>query len=237
MRAVRVLLHIGSGFAVALAVGAFWSPYRPVVRRAARWWLGRLVQVLAVRIDIVGEPPACPALYVANHVSWLDIPVLGSLTGVHFLSKEEVAGWPLIGPLATAAGTLYIRRGGGQVRERTRQVARHIADGRSILVFPEGTTTDGTDVRAFHAPLFAAAGDGRHPVQPVAIRYPGDQGGPNACVPFVGDDEFHVHLWRLLREDAVRVEVRFLPLILPEDSDHRALAAAAHAGVRESVRA
>jgi 1-acyl-sn-glycerol-3-phosphate acyltransferase len=235
LRVAHVVFHIGTGFVLAFAVGAFFSPHRPVVRRASQWWLARLTRVLALDIEVRGTAPLQPALFVANHVSWIDIPVLGGAAGVHFLSKAEVARWPLIGALATAAGTLYITRGGGQVRERTRQIARHVAAGRSILVFPEGTTTSGVDVRAFHSPLFAAASDGGHAVQPVAIRYRNGAGEAHTLAPFIGDDEFHTHLWRLLVEDRIRVQVDFLPLIVAPDSDHRALAAAAHAAVRAAV--
>lgn len=245
LRAARVLLHIGTGFALALAVGAFLPQrlvprHRPLVRRAARWWLARLTRVLRVEASVVGTPVRQPALYVSNHVSWLDIPVLGGLTGVHFLSKAEVGEWPLIGPLATAAGTLYIRRGHGQVRERARQIGEHIACGRPVLVFPEGTTTDGRDVRGFHAPLFSAACDGGHPVQPVAIRYLDERGGLHPWVPFIGEDEFTGHLWRLLGAGPIRVEVHFLPAIgLPVhgagSADHRELAARAHAAVRQVI--
>lgn len=235
LRVAHVVAHIATGFVVAFAVGAFFVQHRPVQRRAARWWLGRLTRVLDMDITVTGQPVDVPALFVANHVSWLDIPVLGGLHGVHFLSKEEVGRWPLIGRLATAAGTIYIRRGGGQVRQRTRQIAGHVAAGRSILVFPEGTTTRGHDVRDFHSPLFAAATDGDHPVQPVALRYRDESGAPHALAPFVDDDEFHVHLWRLLLEDRVRVEVVFLPALRPGAGDHRELASLAHAAVRGAV--
>lgn len=237
-RLLRVLAHIATGFVLALLVGAWFAPHRPRVRRAARWWLHRLTRILNLEVEVSGAPAQQPALFVANHVSWIDIPVLGGAAPVHFLSKAEVADWPLIGPLATAAGTLYIRRGQGQVRERTRQIAGHIREGRAILVFPEGTTTDGRDVRSFHAPLFAAATAGGHPVQPVAIRYLDADGAPHPLAPFIGEDAFHHHLWRLLDGERVRVQVAFLPPLQPQDhADHRALAEAAHARVRAAVAA
>lgn len=236
-RLVRVVVHIATGFALALVTGAVFSPHRPVVRHASRWWLGRLTGILNVEIRVRGVPCAMPALFVSNHVSWLDIPVLGGAAPVHFLSKAEVAQWPVLGPLVTAAGTLYIRRGHGQVSERARQIAGHIADGRPILVFPEGTTTDGQDVRTFHAQLFAAATGGKHAVQPVALRYREADGSPDAITPFLGDDTFQAHLWRLLGKDVIRVDVTFLPPITPAGEDHRALAATAHARVRAAVGA
>lgn len=236
LRVLHVLLHIATGFVVAFCVGAFFSPHRPRVRRAARWWLWRLTRVLNLDVEVVGEPSRVPTLFVANHVSWLDIPVLGGAVDVHFLSKAEVARWPLIGALATAAGTLYIQRGGGQVRERTRQISRHISAGSSILVFPEGTTTAGIDVRAFHSPLFAAATEAGHPVQPVAIRYLDAHGDAHTLAPFIGDDEFHTHLWHLLLEDRVRVQVSFLTPISGADGDHKWLASAAQASVQAAVQ-
>lgn len=235
LRALHVLLHIGTGFVVAFALGGFFSQHRPAMQRATRWWLARLLRILRVEVTVSGAPPACAALFVSNHVSWLDIPVLGGVAGVHFLSKAEVAAWPLIGPLATAAGTLYIRRGHGQVRERARQIAAHISAGRPVLVFPEGTTTDGSDVRSFHSPLFAAASNDGHPVQPVAIRYLDERGQPHPCVPFVDDDEFTAHLWRLLGDARVRVEVQFLPPL--HGHNPQLLAGAAHAMVRGAVLA
>lgn len=235
-RLARVLMHIGTGFALALGTGALFVQHRPLQRRAARWWLAQLTAIVGARIRVHGAPPAQAALYVCNHVSWLDIAVLGGQVPVHFLSKAEVGQWPLIGRLATAAGTLYIHRGRGQVRERTRQVAAHVAAGRPVIVFPEGTTTDGRDVRAFHAPLFAAATDGGCLLQPLALRYRDAAGRPHARVPFIGDDEFHTHLWQLLREDCIEVELAFLPPRQARGEDPRALAESVHAGVRAFVR-
>lgn len=238
-RVLHVVAHIGTGFVLAFGTGAFFTQHatqdRPLVRRATRWWLGRLTRILNVETVVIGTPPATPALYVSNHVSWLDIPVIGGLTSVHFLSKAEVGEWPLIGRLATAVGTLYIKRGHGQVRERTRQIAGHIADGRSILVFPEGTTTDGRDVLNFHAPLFAAVGDDDHAVQPLAIRYRDEQGELHMDVPFIGDDEFTSHLWRLLAADRIQVEVHFLPPLQADGREPRELAVEARTSVRSVV--
>ncbi|MFP5441683.1 MAG: lysophospholipid acyltransferase family protein, partial [Gammaproteobacteria bacterium] len=98
-RLLRVVMHIGTGFGLALVTGAVFSPHRPVVRNAARWWLRRLTRILQVEIVMHGAPATGPALFVANHVSWLDIPVLGGALPVNFLSKAEVGRWPVIGQL------------------------------------------------------------------------------------------------------------------------------------------
>lgn len=235
IRALRVVVHIGLGFVISGATGALFFQNRLLPRQTVRWWLLRLTKVLNLEIHAHGVPVDAPALYVANHISWVDIAVLGGYAPVTFLAKSEVASWPLIGRLATAAGTLYIRRGKGEVRERARQIARHISEGRSVLAFPEGTSTDGTSVLKFHSPLFSAAADHGHTVQPVAIRYINSAGAHNTAVPFIGDDEFHTHLWRLLGEDRIRVEVLFLPPLQAEGGDHRSLAITAHTAVCEAM--
>ncbi len=146
---------------------------------------------------------------VANHVSWLDIPVIAAARPCHFLSKAEVARWPVIGWLARSVGTLFIRRGAGESRAKAGEIREHLALGRGILVFPEGTTTDGTAVRRFFPQLFAAAEDA--PVQTVAVRYRDAAGQVDRSLAFIDDDELHHHLWRLLGRERIVVDLTFGP--------------------------
>ena len=129
--------------------------------------------------------------------------------------------WPLIGWLARAVGTLFIRRGGGESKAKTEEIRGRLDRGHGILVFPEGTTTDGTGVRRFFPQLFAAAGDDA-PVQTVAVRYRDEQGRPDTGVAFIDDDEFHHHLWRLLGRRRIVVELTFGAPLPPDEP--RALA-------------
>jgi len=110
-RLARVGLHIAEGFVLALGCGALFMQYREYQQPVIRWWHRRLCKILGLQIRVHGAPADGTALWISNHVSWMDIPVLGSLYPVYFLSKAEVAGWPLIGQLAKAAGTLFIKRG------------------------------------------------------------------------------------------------------------------------------
>lgn len=218
-RVVRVVGHIFYGLALAAALRAFWLPYRPTVRRQALRWQQQLLALLGVEVERVGLPDPEAGLVVANHISWLDIPVLGAHQDVHFLSKAEVRDWPLIGGLANAAGTLFIRRGSGESRSKASEIAGHIRAGRRVLVFPEGTTTEGRQLRRFFSPLFQAAVEAGVPVQPVVVQYLDAYGRVDVEPAFIGDDEFHHHLWRLLRRDCIRVRVLYLPSLARAEAE------------------
>lgn len=163
---------------------------------------------LGFRLVTQGETCRQTALYVSNHVSWIDIPVLGGLTPLKFLSKAEVSRWPIIGWLATQAGTLFIERGAGKAYQCQQEIARTLTGGHSVLVFPEGTTTAGLTVLPFHGRLLHAARNAGVAIQPISIGYLRN-GQPDPLAPFIDDDEFQLHLIRLLRQPAVRIVVTF----------------------------
>ena len=195
IRLLRVLLHLFKGLLLALWHGAWRDPYRLALRAIVRRWQRDLLRILGVQVDIQGPLPETPVMLVANHVSWLDIPVIGKL--------------------AQAAGTLFIRRGSGDGRARSDEIAGHLLAGRSILVFPEGTTTDGQTVRRFHSRLLGAAARAGVPVQPLALRYTVG-GRVDTDMAFVGDDDFHHHLWRVLLRRRIDVRVIFTRVLPAE---------------------
>jgi 1-acyl-sn-glycerol-3-phosphate acyltransferase len=231
-----VVLHITVGVAIAAAYRSTRPllPARWTLQGVTRWWHHQLLAILGVRLRVLGQVAQAPVLMLANHVSWLDTPLLGSIVPVRFLSKAEVSGWPVIGLLATAAGTLYIRRGArGSAERATGRVTDALHRGARVLVFPEGTTSDGREVLHFHPRLLEAAIRAERPVQPVAIRYPHPL-GVHPRVPFVGDDARLPHLLALLGEPRVEAHVHLLPP-LPAGLDRRALAARAEQAVRAVV--
>jgi 1-acyl-sn-glycerol-3-phosphate acyltransferase len=190
-------------------------------------WLGWAARVLGVRIRTGGRPAPGPVLLVANHVSWLDIVVLGSTLPVVFVAKAEIRDWPLVGWLAALAGTLFIRRGGKHAAETVAQaMTEALRAGVSVAVFPEGTTTDGRQVRRFHPRLLAAAQSAGVPVQPAAITYPHER-GVHPAVPFIGRDTFLRSALRVLTAGGIVAEVRFCPALAPRE-DRRSLAQEAH---------
>lgn len=202
-------------------------------------WAGRCFRgacrCLGLTVHWHGPAPATNALVVSNHISWCDIPVLGGGIPVRFLSKSEVAEWPLIGWMARQAGTLFIRRGGGRARRVKSDLHSALSDGESVLVFPEGTTSAGLTVLPFHGLLLGAARDANVPVQPATLCYRRDS-RPDHVAPFIGDDAFHRHLMRLLRSPAPRVDVLFHePVTMTEAPGSQELARQLQATVLEGL--
>ncbi|RRV68676.1 1-acyl-sn-glycerol-3-phosphate acyltransferase [Stutzerimonas stutzeri] len=237
-RLLRVAGVVLSGLIVAGALGIAERCAMPVSalrkQRLTQWFLTRLAAALPFRLRVTGELPTQPMLWVANHVSWCDIPLLGMLAPLSFLAKAEVRAWPALGWLAQAAGTLFIRRGGGDAALVNRQLATQLVQGRHLLIFPEGTSTDGTDVRTFHPRLFACALEAGCAVQPVAIRY-WRNGKPDTVAPFVGDDELPAHLRRLLTSDICDVEIQLLPPIDVMALDRKAVAMTAQLAIANAL--
>jgi 1-acyl-sn-glycerol-3-phosphate acyltransferase len=226
-RLSRLLLVLLFGMLMAsvIAVGERLGFKAPLERRQ-RWaclFMRRLVAALPFEVRVVGELPQRPMLWVSNHVSWTDIPLLGMLLPLSFLSKAEVRHWPLAGWLAEKAGTLFIRRGGGDSQRLREQIGEQLGLARPLLIFPEGTTTDGRQLRTFHGRLLAGAIDRGVAVQPVAIQYlRNSEADPIA--PFIGDDDLVSHLMRLFAEPRGEVCIHLLQPVSSVGKERAALA-------------
>jgi 1-acyl-sn-glycerol-3-phosphate acyltransferase len=205
--------------------------YRPGI---VQWWHRRACRILALRVEVSGRAPAGSALLVANHVSWLDVPVLGGLGRVAFLSKAEVRAWPLVGWLAAAAGTQFIARGSGEASAVGERIGNHLLDHGCLALFPEGTTTDGSLVKPFFPRLLAAASASGVPVVPVALRFERD-GALDPVAPFVGEETILRHLRRVLTAREFRVKVAFCEPLDPARFDRRGLATRARGAIVEAL--
>jgi 1-acyl-sn-glycerol-3-phosphate acyltransferase len=229
----------GTELALHLAFGALALPvlrHLPAARAESltRWWYGRACRVLRLRVRRRGSPTPMPALYAANHVSWLEVLALGSAVPMAFVAKSEVSRWPLIGSLAGAAGALFLRRGSARAAAgAVDQAVLRLAGGTSVCVFPEGTSTAGGDVRPFKASLFEAAARLGCEVQPVAVSYPAARGG--AVAPFIGDDEFLAHLLRVLAEKEIVVELSFTTPLQGHGRSRSELSSAARQAASEAL--
>ena len=190
---------------------------------------------LGWQVQVLGQARPGATLFVANHISWSDIPLLGGLIPVRFLSKAEVANWPVIGWLARQAGTLFIRRGGGQARRVKTEIHARLSGGESVVVFPEGTTSTGITVLPMHGLLLGAAKEARVPVQPVSLGYR-RQRRPDALAPFVGDDAFHSHLIRLLKQPPLQVVVMFHEPVILDDRPMADTVAALHQTISAGLK-
>ncbi|TBU86562.1 lysophospholipid acyltransferase family protein [Phytopseudomonas dryadis] len=238
LRLARLLAVIGLG----LLLATLFTPLERLTRRdlmglrqrLTRWFLARLGNALPFRLQVHGELPRTPMLWLSNHVSWADIPLLGRLAPLSFLSKAEVRTWPLAGWLAHKAGTLFIRRGAGDGSLLNQQLGRHLQQGRHLLIFPEGTTGDGTSLRTFHGRLLSSAIESGVALQPVAIRYLRD-GQPCRVAPFIGDDDMLSHLLRLLDSDIAEVHIQLLEPIDSQSGNRNELARRAQAAVAQAL--
>lgn len=201
---------------------------------AGRRWLADACRLLGVDIEVAGSMQTGPVLLVANHISWLDVLVIGALTGPAFVAKAEVAGWPVLGRLARQAGTLFVQRGSHASAGHTLDLMTwRLVRGLPVVIFPEGTTTAGDRVLRFRGRLFQAASRAGCPVQPVALSYRCADGtvGP---VPYTGAQTFVANLWMLTAEPAVTARLALLPPLAGR-VEEPLLAGRAQTAIREAL--
>ncbi len=211
-RLLRGVLHIVTGL---------WTIYRhfpqlaPTHREArVQAWAGQLLALWGIRLVVRGEPPRMgPVLLVANHISWLDILVMHAARHCRFISKSDIRRWPLIGTLATAAGTLYIERASRRDALRTvREMTEALRAGEVLAVFPEGTTSDGSRLLPFHANLLQAAIASGAAVVPVALQFvDASSGAPSLAPRYIEDDSLLGSVWRTLTAPDITAVVDFGP--------------------------
>ena len=204
-----------------------------------------LARALGIRITVHGRPARKRSvLYVANHVSWADIPVLGARLRAAFVAKAEVGGWGMVGWLANLARTVYVERGRrSSTGEQRDAITERLAHGESVILFPEGTNSDGTHVLPFKSSLFAVA-EGLDDVliQPVTIAYTRVNGLPVTRerlpdLAWIGDTELMPHAMAFMALGRVRAEIIFHPAVRPGDfADRKALARHCEAVVAEGYR-
>lgn len=210
LRALVIGSWIGCGLLLFCLVRLLrpWQPVERCLEPFLQPWMRVACLLIGVRISRGGDRPGPGSLLLANHISWLDIVVIAALQPVRFVAKTEVRQWPIIGMLAASAGTLFLQRGkrdgNGSSSAIKVQVERALAAGETILIFPEGTTSDGQRVQRFHARLLPP---GRSTI-PLALAY---RGRGASTVPFLGDDDFASSLWRILGERDIHAHLQFLP--------------------------
>ena len=189
---------------------------------AVQQWAQGVLRIMGIGLQVHGRAQAGPVLLVANHISWLDIVVMLAAQYCRFVAKSELKAWPLIGPLATAAGTLYIERASSRDALRVvHHMAERLQAGDVLAVFPEGTTGDGVHVLPFHANLLQAAIAAQAPAQAVGLRFVDAWGQPSFATCYVGDDTFVGSVWRTLCARGLVVHVAFAAPDLPQGRNRR----------------
>ena len=230
LRAVWRLLRLLSHLVTGLLKITFQFPRFAQAQKdqAVQIWSLALLKHMGIALRVYGQVPKTgPVLLAANHISWLDIIVMHAARHCRFISKDDIANWPVVGTLATAAGTLYIQRESRRDAMRVvHQMAACLQNNEVLAVFPEGTTGDGTTVLPFHSNLLQAAISANASVQPVGLKFVDVASTETSLAPcYVGDDTLVGSVWRTLCADPIEALVHFGPLQSAQGRDRRTWAA------------
>jgi len=233
LRWSRLTTHIGVGL---FAVGALYPRFSARRRSAfTGWWARKLLRILNVLVSVHGLRPHAEAknlIVTSNHISWLDIFVINATQPSRFVAKSEVRDWPIAGWLCEKAGTIFIRRTRQRDTARINETMRAIlAEGTTIGLFPEGTTTAGDKLLKFHTSLFEPAVANEATIAPVAIRYRNSDGEPSIAAAFIGELSFAESVGQIISQKSMIVEITFAPHIAATGQTRRELALKAESAV------
>ena len=232
---LRVLFRGTLFIFITLPLGALQFIFLLLLPPAARWlpvfYFRLILNLLGISVRVHGDPPRQGTLIVSNHISWVDILVLGAQRPAHFIAKKEVAGWPLFGQLAKLNRTIFIdRERRHQAQAQNMSIAARLEEGDCLVLFPEGTSGDGLRVLPFKSSLFAAvmprSGELQFPVQPVSMVYTRKHGvmmgrRQRAAYGWYGDTELLPHLLFVLGASACTVELYYHTVPSAEMASHR----------------
>jgi 1-acyl-sn-glycerol-3-phosphate acyltransferase len=188
-------------------------------------WARTMLGLLGVQLEVQGHARPGAKLVVANHISWLDIAAIDAVEASRFVSKAEVARWPVVGTMVTLAGTIYLERARRRDALRVVGLVRQtLQDGHVAAVFPEGTTGDGHALLPFYGNVLQAAIDADVPVQPIALRYSDAHQAISPAAAYVGDINLMGSLWRVASADQLKITAVFLDARRVTHADRRQLA-------------
>lgn len=247
MRASIILFFFGVLTVPAMFVQTVIILTRLPIRHHVPLFYHRLMcRLLGLRVHVSGKPAKGPVLLVSNHISWLDIPVLGSLAPLSFVAKHEVSTWPFIGLMARMQNTLFVdRTRRTKVVHTANEIVERLDGGNRVVLFAEGTSGDGNQVLPFKSSLFSAIepneknNDG-HQIQTVAIVYTHVHGLPmnrqqRPAIAWYGDMDMLPHAWGVLKGGPLDVHVRLgEPSPVKPIGDRKKLAAHAYEHVKEN---
>ncbi len=196
-----------------------------------------MLTILNIRISMASDIARLQSgIMVTNHISWLDVFILNAVVPMRFVAKAEVQSWPVIGWFCGRAQTLFIERGRARDAARiNKQIVELLQGGDSLAVFPEGTTTDGTAIAAFHASLLQPAIDAAVLIHPVAIRYQDAQGAHCTAPAYIDDLSFATSLWNILNCRNLHVQLTATPSLNAAASDRRTLTRQAYQQINEAL--
>jgi 1-acyl-sn-glycerol-3-phosphate acyltransferase len=208
---------------VGLVIELAFFPLMSIARRefCIQHWSMSILRVAGVRVRVRGPAPITACQIAANHSSWLDILTINSLQASQFVAKAEIRTWPVVGLLVARAGTHFIERSKRRaVHTVLLGIVKALQAGRTIAVFPEGTTNDGRSLLPFHANLIQAALDARVPLKPLAIGYKNSEGTLSEALEYIGDTSFVASLWRVMQIPAIHAELVWGVEVAPQGTRH-----------------
>jgi lyso-ornithine lipid O-acyltransferase len=240
----RVRRAVALAFVLASCVLRYWLKrlHGPLsLEQRAIWLQGAarsVIKCLGIVTLLEGQPPAC-GLVVANHLSYLDILIFSAAMPCFFVAKMEIVGWPFFGKAARTGGTIFLDRSSlASAMSVAAQMTERLKLPIPVLLFPEGTSTDGAQVLRFHSRLIDPATTAGAPITAAAIRYVLDDGMQERELCWYGDESFTTHLWKVLGVAGFSAQLEFgEPTIYADrrvaaDETHVAITAMRQAGAR-----
>jgi len=199
------------------------------ISHIAHLWSKGVARIINLNVRLSGEVSRTSGSFiVSNHLSYVDIITHGSVFPLRYSPKTDIAKWPFIGWFVNLSRPVWIDRGSRQSSKRTiRDFARTIEHGISVIIYPEGTSTDGKNgLLPFKSGSFETAVEGNLPIVPLLTRYREAPGGPPVC--WYGDMTLMPHMWQLLGVPRIEAELKILPPVLPEGRSRKEVAAFTH---------
>ncbi len=228
-RSIKRLIQFG--WISASAMADYWMRFafrkHKATPPARALWLQRhsrrTLKMFSVTPKVYGTVPT-RGLLISNHLSYLDVMVISSVTSAVFVAKKEIRTWPIMGICARMGGTLFIdRERKMHVGEMTDEIQNSLDSGTVVVLFPEGTSTDGKDVLPFRSALLQPAARRTQPLSVACLEYILKEGDASDEVCYWGDHEFFPHMMNLLGRESFQASVHFSPFD-PGTSDRKELA-------------
>jgi 1-acyl-sn-glycerol-3-phosphate acyltransferase len=225
-RLTRLALHLVRAVAIVAVCFPFYN--HATRMEWLRRWAAHLLEILAVRLKVIGKPPidsAAPTMIVANHVSWLDIFAINALRKARFVAKSEIRHWPVFGWLCAQGSGLFIERARRHHAAHIhRQMVAALKQGDLLVLFPEGSTSTGDKVLPFHTSLLQPALECNAMLYPVAIRYARTGGSLCSEADYAGGKTMLGSLLLMLTQPVIFAQLQFLPPLTSAGQHRRELA-------------
>jgi 1-acyl-sn-glycerol-3-phosphate acyltransferase len=203
--------------------------------KVSKWWCKALLNCFNIEVIVHGEKPQLnlhSTMFVANHISWIDIHAINSVIPLRFIAKSEVSDWPVFGYLVRKSGTLFIDRSRRRDAARIVSLAtKSLQIGDNVGFFPEGTTSEGTTILPFKSSILQAAINAKAQIWPIALRFPKPDGCANTQMAYAGETTMGESMLNILKQKNPVVELHFLTTMPASETNRQALTKAAFVAI------